>query len=115
MMLAFPEYIEKISRENLLTEDDFFTNLNKRLFEKIMECQGAGGFDFAMLSQFFTQDEVSAAAGYAAARRRLSDNGDGVFLDAVRRLRQEAERIRERENCTEDDLKRLIERRRARQ
>ncbi len=115
MMLAFPEYIEKISRENLLTEDDFFTNLNKRLFEKIMECQGAGGFDFAMLSQFFTQDEVSAAAGYAAARRRLSDNGDGVFLDAVKRLRQEAERIRERENCTEDDLKRLIERRRARQ
>lgn len=115
MMLVFPEYIDKICREELLTADDFFTSLNKQLFEKIIECQEAGGFDFAMLSQFFSQDEVSKAAAYAAARRQLSDNSDEVFLDAVTKLRQEAVRIREREAGTEDDLERLIARRRTEQ
>ena len=115
MMLAFPEYIDKICREKLLTAEDFFTSLNKQLFEKIIECQEAGGFDFAMLSQFFSQDEVSKAAAYAAARRQLSDNSDEVFLDAVAKLRQEAVRIREREASTEDDLERLIARRRTEQ
>ncbi len=115
MMLAFPEYIEKVCRENLLTADDFYTGLNKKLFATITECHQTGGFDVAMLSQFFSQDEVSEAARYAAARRKLSDNGDAVFMDAVTKLREEAKRIREKTAGAEDDLATLIERRRKEQ
>ena len=68
-----------------------------------------------MLSQFFSQDEVSEAAKYAAARRKLSDNGNAVFMDAVTKLREEAERIREKTAGAEDDLATLIERRRKEQ
>lgn len=115
MMLAFPEYIEKVCREKLLCEDDFYSGFNKKLFAKITECHETGGFDFAMLSQFFTQDEVSRAAKYAAVRRKLSDNGNAVFMDAVSKLQKEAERIREKAACTEDDLAALIDRRRKEQ
>lgn len=115
MMLAFPEYIDKVYREQLLSEADFFTSLNKRLFEQILSCHQAGGFDVAMLSETFSQDEVSAAMSYASARRKLSDNGVAVFMDAVGKLRQEAARIQEKKAGTEDDLAALITRRRNEQ
>ncbi len=115
MMLAFPEYIDKVSKEQILSEKDFFTGLNKRLFRHILACHQAGGFNFAMLSETFSQDEVSKAASYAAARRKLSDNGITVFMDAAEKLRQEAVRISEKKADTGDDLAALIARRRNEQ
>ena len=68
-----------------------------------------------MLSQFFSQDEVSKAAKYASDRRKLSDNGNAVFMDVVTRLHEEAARIREKTAGGENDLATLIERRRREQ
>ena len=68
-----------------------------------------------MLSETFSQDEVSKAASYAAARRKLSDNGITVFMDAAEKLRQEAVRISEKKADTGDDLAALIARRRNEQ
>lgn len=115
MMLAFPEYIDKVYKEKLLSETDFYTNFNKRLFEQILSCHQAGGFDVAMLSETFSQEEVSTAMSYATARRKLSDNGAAVFMDAVEKLRQEAARIQEKKAGTEGDLAALIARRRNEQ
>ena len=109
MLLAYhKEFIQSVIESGSPTAEDFFTSLNRRLFETILACHAAGGFDFAILSEYFTADEVSTAAEYMDSRRRLSDNSAAVFADAVGKLKAEAARIRARESG-EMDLKSFVE------
>ncbi len=108
MLLQYPEFIKLTAEKKLLEENMFFSALNKRLFSKIITL--GESFNFGMLSEDFTQDEVSLAMKMVADRRSLTNSKD-VFSDIVERLRTESEKIRLKESGTED-LASLIARRR---
>jgi DNA primase len=110
LMLYRPEYIQLSADKGLLEADMFFSELNRRLYTKICECHEAGGFDFGMLSEGFSQEEISKAAEMVARRRKLSDNGTQAFLDSVAALAKESEKIKNRGENT--DIFSVIERRR---
>lgn len=110
LMLYRPEYIQLSADKGLLKADMFFSELNRRLYTKICECHEAGGFDFGMLSEGFSQEEISKAEEMVARRRKLSDNGTQAFLDSVAALAKESEKIKNRGENT--DIFSVIERRR---
>lgn len=110
LMLYRNEYIKLASDKKLLSKEMFFSELNRRIYQKIMELYESGGFDFGMLANFFKEEEVSKAEEMVAKRRVLSNNSEGAFLDAVSQLEKESRKIKGRENG--EDIASMIARRR---
>lgn len=111
LMIIRPEYIKLLSTTAGIKAEDFSSLLTRRLFETITQLYNGGGFDFGMLSETFSQDEISEAEKMADSRRRVQSNGEDVFLEAVSRLKEEAEKRKAKESGT-DDLQSLINRKR---
>lgn len=111
LMLYHTEYIGLSAEKGLLSEDMFFSELNRRLYQKIMQCHEAGGFDFGMLSDNFTVEEIAKFEEMIKKRRDLTNNGESAFFEAVSELKKEAEKIKGR--STGEDIMSLINRRRS--
>ena len=110
MLLYCPEHLKYSCENGVLSKEDFYSELNRRLFERICSLQSEGGFDIAMLSESFSQEEISKAAGMVEKRRVLSNNSKEAFLDAVAELKKEAEKIKNR--GSQGDLEAFLESRR---
>lgn len=91
-----------------LSEEDFPTELGKRLFGFINEASDSGGFEFGQLSESFTQDEVSRAMKMSLARQKLTDNSDAVFEENVRRMRAATED----DGSSVEDIARILSKKR---
>ncbi len=111
LMLYHTEYIDLSVEKELLSEDMFFSELNRRLYQKIIQCYEGGGFDFGMLSDSFSVEEIAKFEEMIRKRRDLTNNGEGAFLEAVLELKKEAEKIKGR--STGEDIMSLINRRRG--
>lgn len=107
LLLMFDEYRnEVISGKTPLRETDFITDFNRRVFEAIRDLQNKETpFDFALLGQDFTPDEMGRIRKMEMMRRELTENGPAVFRLAVETLR----RIAERNRATEGDLQSKLE------
>lgn len=67
-----------------LDADDFFTDFGKRAFTEICRLyKSEHGFDFSMLGENFTADEMSRLERCRKRREQLSENGAGVLEAAA--------------------------------
>lgn len=90
LMLMFEEYRALIlSGKVELSTTDFFSDFHARVFEKIIELEEAGEYDFSLLGQFFTPDEIGRLEGLIRKRRELSVNGTDVFVQCIETLKKE--------------------------
>lgn len=105
MMLCRREFIDLIKKEGLLSEINFFTDYGKRLFGIMMGAED--GFDFCILNENMTPDEVSRAQKLITERSDLS-NTDEVFRESVALLVKESERENKRSGVTVDDISEKI-------
>lgn len=87
MLMLHPEYAGVAVDGQKPGEGDFFTDYGRRLFSVICEAESDGGFNLGQLPERFTEDEVSRAVKLMLSREKLDDNGETVFCDSVRRLR----------------------------
>jgi len=88
MIFLKNEYAEMAVQTGLLTSEDFFTDLGRRLFGYVEEAVKGEGFSMPMLSEAFTQDEVSRAYRMQAQRTELPDSEE-TFLTYAKELRNE--------------------------
>ena len=109
MMLARPELIHKVAEKNMLEQDDFFTEFGRRVFEIMMGAEDDGGFDFSLLNEKLTPDEVSRAQKLLTDRMSVS-NTEEVFAETVGVLKEEINRLRTKTVGTADDLSEKIKR-----
>ncbi len=108
MMLCRSEFVERGRAK--LSAEDFYTGLNRRLFEFILRASDAGGFEMGQLSSEFSTDEVSRVAEYMTERIRLNVNTDFAFDEAAEQLKRETARQKEKDSGSVD-LATLISRR----
>jgi len=111
LLLLRKEYVSAVVSGNDLTVEHFATEFGKRLFSFISERQSEGGFDFGMLNEAFSQEEVSRAASMLYERQKLADNGQKVYEESLRLLKEEKQRMDE--GSSKDDIISVINRRRA--
>lgn len=89
LLQLYPEYRTRTFGDPpLLTEDDFLTELGKRVFRFLRDAEAEDGFDSAMLDTVFSPDEVGRIAGMRVLRLRLSDNSASVFDECVASLKE---------------------------
>lgn len=92
LLFIHKEYLRREVGGKCLCAEDFATDLGRRFFETVAGAEADGGFHIAILSESFTQDEVSRAIGMMNRREMLTDNGPHVYDDALSALRAENER-----------------------
>lgn len=92
-----------------LTGEDFITSFGRRAFQQIMALETEdGGYDFSLLGQFFTPDEMGRLAKLEQNRRALSENGTAVLRAAVDTLREEKQRQGGQDATPLEDIGRLL-------
>ncbi len=89
LLLLYPEHRKKAFAEDKLTEEDFYTALSRRIFAYIRDAEPEGGPDAVLPDSLFTPDEVGRMVKMKRERLALSDNGDAVYAEAVKKMRRE--------------------------
>ncbi len=90
ILTLYPELIPEAMTRVGLTEEDFVTAFNRRVYAK-MAALGSG-FDTALLGEDFTQEEISRIIKNTVSRQGLTQNGITVIEQCADKLRQERER-----------------------
>jgi hypothetical protein len=84
-----------------VSSEDFVTEFNRRVFERVMAMHGSeAGFRFELLGMDFDPDAIGRIEAMEIARRQLLENGPEVFRSAVASLRE----IRKRDEAKVEDI-----------
>ena len=87
LLLLYPEHRRKVFEEGLVSEEDFFTELNRRIFSFIKNTSDASFGSFADINSEFTPDEVGRIVRMKLSRMKLAENGEGVLLESIDSLK----------------------------
>lgn len=90
MLLLYDEYRDGVCNGKIdISGEHFFSEFHRRVFERIISMQKLDQYDFSLLGEYFTPDEMGRLQGLEQKRRALSDNGKSVFLSCVEALKKE--------------------------
>ncbi len=111
LLFLFEEHRKRAFERGLLCEDDFYTQLSKRMFLYIKKAYEMGEDPNRELDSVFSPLEVGRITKIKLARMQLSQNGDDVFDDAVSALKSAIKKQKsETEEITMDSLMSRIQR-----
>ncbi len=93
LLLLYGEHRKAVATGQVpLTRDSFVTAFHRNAFTVIMTLEESdGGFDFALLGEYFSVEEMGRLARLEQARRALSENGTSVLRAAAETLAQAKE------------------------
>lgn len=107
LMLIYDEYRAAVMSGKVeLEKEDFFSEFYSKVFSHICELESGGEYDFSLLGQFFSPEEIGRLEGLMQKRRELAENGFDVFLQCAEALKKEKKLSGE---DTVDDIRRLLE------
>lgn len=86
ILTLYPELIPETVETVGLTEEDFVTAFNRRVYAKMIAL--GSGFDTALLGEEFTQEEISRIVQNTVSRQGLTQNGMTVIAECAAKLRQ---------------------------
>ncbi len=111
LLILFENHRKKIFEEGLLTSEDFYTELNRRIFDYIKKCYKAGvSVDF---DESFSPEEVGRITQMKLSRMRLAENGDDVLVETVDSLKRSLLRKNAEQTVTMEALRSLIDSKRS--
>ena len=97
-----------------LSGGDFISEFHGRVFDKIVELERADQYDFSLLGEFFTPDEMGRLQGLEQKRRALTENGRELFLDCVNTVKSE-KKLTLKSDGGIDSIRLLLEQKRGAQ
>ena len=94
LLLLYGEHRKAVASGQIpLSPADFVTAFHRNAFTGVMTLEDSdGGFDFSLLGEYFTVEEMGRLARLEQARRALSENGTSVLRAAAETLAQAKER-----------------------
>lgn len=113
LLLLFPNHRKKVFGEGLLTEDDFITNLNKRIFNYIGNAYKEGDENLVTISTEFTQEELGRISHMRIRRMELTSNDDSVLLECIDNLKKSVDKKASEKTDTIDKLNELLSKKRV--
>lgn len=117
LLQLYPEHRAlAFSSPPLLSEEDFKTELGKRVFLFIREGEENGGFAPELLDSEFSPDEVGRITKMRVSRMQLSQNGENAFREAVVALKDAIDSDKAKdEPMSLTDLEQLLLKKRTQQ
>lgn len=108
LLLVYPEHRKSVFENNRLSEDDFYTEFNRKVFAYIKSSYGADDH-MADINDAFTSDEVGRITKMKINRMQLSDNGEQVLEDCIQNLKNSVEKKKTQKTNTYEGLQALLE------
>ena len=112
LMLLYPEHRKRVFEEGLISEEDFFTDFNKRIFGYLKECYLDRNDSHLDMDELFTPDEIGRMTRMKIQRMELSENGTEVLLDSISGLKNSVRKKLSEQNQSLDGLAKLLENKR---
>ena len=93
LLLLYSEHRKSVATGQVpITSDSFVTAFHRKVFECIMALEESdGGFDFSLLGEYLSMEEMGRLARMEQARRALTENGTSVLRAAAETLAREKE------------------------
>lgn len=106
LLMLYDEHKKKVFEQNLLSEEDFFTQFNKRVFKFIKDTYS--GETQSDINEIFNVEEVGRITKMKISRMVLTDNGDRVLIESINSLKSSMQMKVGIEPQSLDDLQNLI-------
>ena len=113
LMLLFPNHRKKVFEEKLLVEEDFITELNKRIFTHIGKAYMDGDEHLISINDAFTQDEIGRISRMKIRRMELSANDDAVLIECIDNLKKSVGKKVSEKTDTIDKLNEILSKKRV--
>jgi len=108
LLLLYPDHRKRVFESSLLTEDDFFTELNKKVFLFLKECYANDPTYVDDFNASFTPEEVGRITKMKIARMSLAENGSAVLGECIETLKSFIQKKRSETVTSVDDLTKLL-------
>ena len=113
LLLLFPDHRKKVFDEELLTEENFMTDLNRRIFAYIKRAYNDGDENLIAINDEFTQDEIGRISRMKIRRMELSSNDDSVLLECIDNLKKSVDKKNSEKTDTIDKLNEILSKKRV--
>ena len=113
LLLLFPEHRKIVFSKGMLSEEDFVTDLNKRIFAYLYRAYSEGDERLVTISQEFSEDEMSRISKIKILRADLVSSDVRVLEECIETLRKSISKKEAKENSNLDSLLALIDKKRA--
>lgn len=108
LLLLYPDHRKVVFEENMLATNDFYTDLNRRVFEFIKQSYEAGANNVDDINEAFTPEEVGRITKMKIGRMQLAENGISVLRESIASLRDSMQKKVAEKVSTIDDLNKLL-------
>ena len=112
LLLLYPEHRKKVFEQKLLSEDNFFTELGKRVFLYLKKAYLNSDEKFTDINAEFDQDEISRISKMKITRMGFSSNGDNVLLESIEALKRSLEKKNVEKTDTIESLMDMLNKKR---
>lgn len=106
LMLVYPEFRNSVVKDKRLSNEDFITDLNKRIFEYL--CELNENPDIYDMNSRFNVDEVGRITKIKINRMKFPVNGNESLDEAIEMLRKTVQKKNSENIQTFDELNKLL-------
>ena len=108
LLLLYPDHRKIVFQDNMLSADDFYTDLNRRVFEFIKHSYETGASGVDDVNEAFSPEEVGRITKMKVMRMSLEENGTSVLRESIDSLKGAMQKKVAEKVSTIDDLNKLI-------
>ncbi len=108
LLLLYPDHRKKVFSANLLSANDFYTDLGKRVFEYIKTAYALGDENAPELNEAFSSEEVGRITKMKIARMNLAENGPSILIESIDSLKNSMQKKQAESVSSIDDLNKLL-------
>ena len=113
LLLLFPEHRKRVFDSEMLSETDFVTDLNRRIFEYLSRAHKEGDERLATMNDEFTQEEMGRISKIKIMRMELSSYDEVVLVECIDTLRKSINKKEAQKTDTIDKLDQLLSKKRS--
>ena len=106
LMIVYPEFVNIIVKEKILSSDDFITDLNRRIFNYL--CENNGISNPVDINSCFTVEEVGRITKIKVNRMKFPVNGTEALYESVEMLKKTMQKKTSENIQTLDELEKLL-------
>lgn len=112
LLLLYPEHRKRVFCDELLFEEDFFTDLNRRIFLYIKSRYEKNDERFVDINEVFSPDEVGRISKIKISRMDFEQNDEKVLIESIDMLKRSREKKANEAVNSIEGLNELIKRKR---
>ena len=113
LLILYPNHRRAVFENDLVSEDDFFTELNKRIFKFIKDTSDGSYHNIGDFNEVFSPAEVGRITAMKLSRMNLTENGDRVLEESIESLRKSMEKKMSTSTNTYEGLNDLLNKKRS--